>query len=155
MQNSEGDLNHPSTCQQKCYFSIIQLIRMEALNNCALWKIRTDNQMNFMCKVSRKQIRAPEGTEFSSASALTLPSNYTSLTGTRAPFCSANVNCFTLVDMKVRVGSHTEFTNMNIQCVNLKNLYSSCFGTSTITALQSACGGKLSSSKQGQFLLSG
>lgn len=78
---------------------------MEALNNCALWKIRTDNQMNFTGKVSRKQIHAP-GTKFSSASALTLHSDYTSLTGTQAALYSTNVNCFTLVDMKVTKWDH-------------------------------------------------
>lgn len=51
MQSGGGDLNHLSSCQQKCYFSIIQLIRMKAFNNCALWKIWSDNQMNLLCKV--------------------------------------------------------------------------------------------------------
>lgn len=40
------------------HFSIIQLIGMEALNNSALYKIWTDNQAEWMCKVSRKQICA-------------------------------------------------------------------------------------------------
>lgn len=40
MQSGKGDLYHLSSCQQKCYFCIIQLLRMEAHNNRAPCKYK-------------------------------------------------------------------------------------------------------------------
>lgn len=96
MQSGEGDLYHLSSCLQKCYFSIIQLIRMKAHNNCALCKIWTDNQINFMCKVKRKQTHVL-GNTWSLAQHLHYAKNESFITGQQAPLLnSRNADCFNL-----------------------------------------------------------